>query len=52
MQAQNLQEALANLNEQASLIFDERENIPPAASAEFYVKPKKSPSISPAYSGN
>jgi hypothetical protein len=37
MQAQNLKEALANLNEQSSLIFEKLKDIPASASSEFYV---------------
>lgn len=37
MQAQTLKEALANLNEQSSLIFEKKEGSLAASSSEFYI---------------
>lgn len=43
LQAKTLRDAIANLNEQTSLIFEKRRDIPASASASFYVSRPDNP---------
>ena len=43
LQAKTLRDAIANLNEQTSLIFEKRSDIPASASASFYVNRPDNP---------